>query len=323
MNTSTNLSGHWDDYWKNVGDAGALAVGGAAHPAFQSFWTNVFNSFLTSRPAATVVDLASGSGALVGFLQETGTASLDKVTCVDISGAAIDAVAQRYPGVTGVVSSAADTPFDDHMFDLVISQFGVEYAGAEAVSEAARLTADSGRLTLLMHAADGVPVRESQAGVDAISRVRDARFLELAREFLSAGFDAVQGKDRKPYDDAATALNPAIQAVDAVLQDYGESVAGGTIVNIYDTVQKVHQRIQHYKPEEVFAWFDAMQQGLEHQFDGMQSTLGVALDPAEFQAVGERIVAAGLSVDQAGPVMVEGESVPLAWAIEATRRKKS
>jgi len=312
----------WDAYWQGARRADAFAAGGVTHPAVASFWDNVLGELLARDEAPRVLDLATGSGAVVERLMQNPAGPGCKVTCVDLSSAAIDNVCERFPDVRGVVADALDIPLDAGQFDLVTSQFGLEYAGPGAFDEAARLLAKNGSLVLLMHVKPGIIFDECAAALDAVQRTQRCRFVELSRQFLEAGFAAVRGADREAYDRAGSQLNPAIQELESILQQYGEHVAGDTIVRLYTDVQRFHSRIQHYEPKEVLSWLGTMNSELAAYEARMASMLDAAIDEAGFAELAHRFESLGIRVVESAPFSAGPGSPPVAWALRAIRTGK-
>ena len=56
-------------------------------------------------------------------------------TCIDISESAISTLVDRFPEVSGVVADARAIPLESESYDVAASQFGIEYAGLEAIDE--------------------------------------------------------------------------------------------------------------------------------------------------------------------------------------------
>jgi SAM-dependent methyltransferase len=312
-------NGAWDSYWQGAGDTAAFSADGIIHPAMSGFWSEFFNSSKALFDSPRIVDLASGNGALVAYAFDAFGQDSADVTCVDISEAAIEGIRERYPSVNTVASDAAGTGLQSGAFDIVTSQFGVEYAGSGAMEEAVRLLADNGRLAFLLHHTGSSIHSDCEAGLDAISRVIESRFIPLATDFFSAGFDAVRGADRAPYEKAATLLNPAVKAVESVLEHHGPDVAAGIIGNLYSTVKRMHQRIQNYEPSEVLDWLQNMDRQLEDYVSRMSSMHAAALDEKAFDDVCGLVSATNCSIDQSGPFFAPGDAQPLAWALLASR----
>lgn len=309
----------WDTYWQGARDSDAYASGGVSHPAVAAFWDEVLAGILSRYGRARILDIATGSGAVIESLSRHGDEQNFDVTCVDISDAAVDNVRKRFPEVTGVVADANEIPLDSGSFDLVTSQFGIEYAGLGAFDEATRLLDDGGTLVLLVHTRPGSIYEECAVARTAVERTRRCEFVPLAIRFFEAGFGAVRGADRVPYDRAGTALNPAIQEVGAILAEFGEHVAGDTIIRLYSDVQRIHTRIQHYDPNEVLTWLRSMQTELAQYEERMASMCDAAFDERHFDEVCARLRENGLDVDRAEALRPNDSAPPLAWILQAAR----
>lgn len=308
----------WDTYWQGTRDADSYASGGARHPAITAFWNESLPPLLADEPLR-VLDIATGSGAVVDSLFRIASDSPPDVTCVDISAAAVENVSKRYPSVTTVVSDARKVPLEDAGFDLVTSQFGIEYAGAEAFDEAARLLAPGGTLLMLMHTRPGVIYKECWTSLDAVRRMKRSKFLPLARDFFEAGFAAVGGADRAPYDQAGIALNPALRKVERILSDLGEDVAGGTVSKLYADIERIHTRIQHYEPAEVIEWLSQMMIELDAYEARMDSMCQAAMDKKAFRNLRKRLEGQGLSITAGKSLLPGKSSLPVAWVLHAVR----
>lgn len=309
----------WDTYWQGTGDVGAFSAGGASHPSVLAFWEKFFRGVNQKYDTPLMIDLASGNGALVeAALGEFGEGEVD-ISCVDLSDAAITNIRSRFPEVKGLVSDARSIPLESGRFDIVTSQFGVEYAGLEAVDEAARLLAPGGVLALMLHNQAGSIHRECKQALDAIHRVKKSGFIPNAIEMFRAGFEAVRGADRVPYDAAAKRLAPAVQVLEEIMQQYGEHVAGDTIARLYNDVGKIHSRIQHYDPAEVLEWLNKMEGELDAYAGRMSSMSECAIDRKTFDRICGGLRKRDYRTETAGPLIAPGNDLPLAWILVAKR----
>lgn len=308
----------WDTYWRGTGDIGAWTAGGAGHPAIRAFWSELFQAASTD-PARTMVDIASGNGAVVECALNVCASAPPDIICVDISAAAIANIRRRFPGVQGLVCDARSIPLQARAFDLVTSQFGVEYAGLEAIDEAARLLAPGGRLALLIHHRAGSIHRECTASLDAISRVQESRFVPLADEMFRAGFAAVRGADRVPYEAAASRLAPAVAELERIIEHHGEHVAGDTVARLYTVVGRIHEKLPSFDPGEVLDWLARMETELDDYAARMAAMTASAVDQPAFERL-----AAGLrerlTLERSGPLLAPGDDLPLAWILQARGR---
>jgi SAM-dependent methyltransferase len=221
--------------------------------------------------------------------------------------------------VTGIVADARRIPLDDGCFDVITSQYGVEYAGPEALDEAARLLAPGGSLVMLMHIRPGVVFNECKASLDAVRRVQKAEFVERTLRFFEAGFAAVRGADRAPYDRAGQQLDPALRKIESVLSDYGDDVAGGVIARLYADVERIHTRIQFHDPDEVIGWLRTMGGELDAYASRMASMCAAASDRKSFRQMFRRLEKRGLAILEAEPLLPRGERLAIAWQLRAAR----
>lgn len=316
---SSSASSSWDTYWAGTGTTGAFSSGGVNHPAIAAFWDALFAEPGGRESGYSMLDVASGNGAVVERALAASAAGAISVTCVDISAAAIDNVLARFPAITGIVADARDIPLDDARFDLVTSQFGVEYAGPEAIDEAARLVAPAGRLAMLLHTDSGSIYKECSDSLAAITALEEARFVPLARAFFEAGFSAVRGGDRNAYDDAGRKLSPAVQAAERIIARFGDDVAGGTVAKLYEDVARIHERIQHFDADEVLQWITAMEAELDAYNVRMSSMMSAAIDGPGFDRICRDLEQDGFELRTAAALLPPGEEVPVAWTLVAQR----
>lgn len=308
-------SGSWNSYWNGAGGAAAFSADGADHPALVGFWSEIFAMAGRDHAAPRVVDLASGNGAVIAHALAVLNVETADITSVDISDQAVASINERFPGVRAIVADAAQMPLESASYDVVTSQFGIEYAEPGAVDEALRVLAPGGYFAALLHHSGSDIHRNSVAALDAVQRLQKAQFFPLASDFFRAGFDAVGGADRAPYEAAASRFNPAIKAVEAIFDDHGQDVAGGAIAQLYSDVSRMHQRIAQYERDELLRWLQQMADQLASYGGRMASMVDAALDPDAFEQVCEKIRQAGLETGQGGPLHAPDQAAPLAWAL--------
>jgi len=155
----------WSAYW-STGSLHSCATSfkGDYAGAIGDFWRQVFSSLPVD---ARVLDLATGNGPLPRLLRKQ-RGWQDWVEAVDLAeiqprwhDADRDPRLRFHPGV-----SLEMLPFADHSFDLVVSQYGFEYAVRErALAEINRVCSRSGSLALVVHHAGSVLAEVAHAEV--------------------------------------------------------------------------------------------------------------------------------------------------------------
>lgn len=316
--TSPTMAG-WDTYWHGAGHDAAFSSGGTSHPAILAFWGEFFSQVREDYTCPRIVDMASGSGAVVDCARKALGDAPASFTCVDVSPSAITTLLSRFPGVTGIVADARSIPLESGSNDIVTSQFGIEYAGLEAVNEVARLPVRGGRVALLMHHRNGGIYRQCAASHDAIRMLAASKFIPRTIATFEAGFAASRGEGSTAYQAAATKLNPAIRAVESIMKKHGSDVADGTIVRLYKDVAAVHGRLPNYEPSEVLSWLRGMEKELEAYAERMDSMCAAAIDEQTFAELRDDLKRKGYTIDRADSLKNGVTGVPLGWALIATR----
>ena len=309
----------WNTYWQGTGDVGAFTSGGASHPAIGAFWEEFFNAAKQNYENPGLIDIASGNGAVVESALAVFDGKQNEITSLDVSAAAIENINNRFPTVKGIVSDACSIPCEAGSFELVTSQFGVEYAGQDAIFEAARVVADGGLLTLLLHCDSGSIHQECQQSLDAVERLQTSQFIALAIEMFDAGFRAVRGADRSAYESAGKKLAPAIGELEAIMKQYGQHVAGDTIARLYNDVGQIHQRIQHFQPEDILNWLKRMDGELKAYAERMSSMSRSAINSVNFEQIKAGLEDRDFSIERAETLDIPDHELPMAWILIAKK----
>jgi SAM-dependent methyltransferase len=247
-----------------------------------------------------VLDLACGNGAVTGFALNAAAESetrLPSVVGIDTSIAALKDLETRFPPVLAVVADANRTPFEDQSFDVVASQFGIEYAGIEAIEAAARLVARGGTLAAILHLKKGAIYRECATNLQAILAVESSGILPAARDAFRVGIGS--GTVRIANTDLQRAQARLVKAgkeVERVLRRHGHDVAGGVVQRLHADVARMYRRMGAYDPTEVANWIEGMAREVKAYAGRMSSMLAVAIDEPSLDKIVNRITLGGLSV---------------------------
>jgi SAM-dependent methyltransferase len=319
------VSGAWDEYWRRTCEAAAYKEGGPQDEVLARFWTSFFKDALSRNSALRLLDLACGNGAVTRFALDVVRASERKtpaVVGVDNSFAALKDLGKRFPFVFAVVSDAKRTPFKDGLFDVVVSQFGVEYAGIEAIEEAARLVARDGVLAAILHLKGGAIDRECATNLQAILELQRCGMLPAAKAAFRAGFAAAHQRGSKSeFRRAHSTLAAAAKQVEEILRSYGDGVAGGVVRRLHADIVDMYRQAGAYDPTEIANWVDNMARETEAYAGRMSSMVRAAIDDTGLAEIVRRVSSRGLSVRIREKLeMGVTRREPAAWVLLCDRR---
>lgn len=297
--------GGWSDYWANDGAGGEVFVNpkGQKHPALTRHWQQIFAGL---KENAQVIDLASGGGSIYAHLPESHSFDLH---AVDISQEALEMLVKRIPGVTTTVCSADSVTYDDGLFDLVVSQFGVEYAGIEAFSEAARMVATGGKLAALCHYKDGYIDSRNSAELAGAILAKDSGFVDKAIAVTEAAFS--KGSDAQM--NTATTFAPA----EKLLAEAVDKDQSGVHIHLYQGFRKLFEHRQQYNASDITTWLTQMHDELDDNIDRLTRMCDAALSRDDMDRVCELLRAQGLRNISCLPFETTGNKLPVAWNLLA------
>ncbi len=297
----------WADYWQHDGDSGEVFVNskGERHPGLAEFWNAVFEGTAVD---AAVIDIASGAGSIFAHLPEGHGLQL---FAADIAQEALASLSNRIAGVTTMVCSADAVPYDDGRFDLVVSQFGIEYAGIDAFTEAARLVAPRGRLAGLCHVENGYIDSNNRAQLDEAVLLDESGFIDLAIDLTTAGFSADTAAKRR----AEEAFVPVMQQA----SDGIRRCPKGIHSHLFQGFQQLFEQRQKYDEADITSWLDEMRKELNKNIDRLTRMRAAALSPEDVANITENLTSAGLQEIQFKQFMTSGNKLPVAWSLSASR----
>lgn len=300
----------WSDYWQKDGAKGEVFVNaqGDRHPALADFWRQHFEEL---DDGSKIIDLASGAGSVFAHLPEAHGFTL---FAADISDVALEALAKRFANVTTVACSADTVPLDDASFDLVVSQFGVEYAGLGAFAEAARLLAPGGRFIGLCHIEEGYIDSSNRAQLEEAQLVSDLGFVDKAIDLATAAFmpDAeaqrlAQGEFIPVADQVAAGTSRQKKGIHSYL---------------FFGFRELFQKRSQYDLSDITGWLEGMRGELDMNIDRLSRMCKAALSRNDVDEIQKIFEAQGLEDVNCTPFETPGNELPVAWELTACSGRK-
>lgn len=299
MSIDTERRDSWSRYWAGGAlHSCATSFEGNYDDAIGGFWRTVCASLSASE---RILDVATGNGALPRLLVDTlaPSARLPEIDAVDIADIAppwLDGLApevvQRVRFHPRVAVEAL--PFADASFDLVISQYGLEYSDLErSVDELLRVMQPAARVALVLHHVDSLPVRLGRAEVLEIDWLlqpggllqRAKRLVPfMARLATPAGAASVQ---RDP--DAAKVRSQYNEAMRELQQRAGSTEASDVLFETQAAVGELMQRVPSAGAAAAQAQLDGVREGLRLARLRQAELVAHALDATAVKQLGLRL----------------------------------
>ena len=206
-------AGIWSRYW----EAGAPhscsgSFGQHYEGAIGKWWQQVFEALSTVE---RVLDLATGSGAVLQLALKHCRSQTVRLEGIDVGQVAplwslslAPEQAARVHIQAGI--GAERLPFDDQSFDLVTSQFGIEYTDLErSTAELRRVLRSGGSLRCILHHANSRSVHLARIEVEHARWLLAPNGLLQVAEQLCGPFSraaTAQGRSDLVNDQGANAL---------------------------------------------------------------------------------------------------------------------
>jgi len=198
-------SEHWSDYWSH-GYVTSLPQDfpGNYDGEIRTFWESQFASVPGD---AKLLDVCTGNGA-VALLAAAWSRLNDagfEITAVDAAHLDPASLARRHPRAAHLLRSVrfvGDMPLEtctlpDGAWDLVTSQYGIEYCRPDAAADrVARLLRPGGRFAMLAHESGSDIVATMASERAEYSGLEEAGLFEILETCLSARTDPVELQGR-------------------------------------------------------------------------------------------------------------------------------
>jgi|CXWL01.1.fsa_nt_gi ubiquinone/menaquinone biosynthesis C-methylase UbiE len=331
MADDTDRNQSWSAYWSS----GALhscvgSFAGNYAGEIAQFWRHVA---LRQGAHARVLDIATGNGALPRLLLEatvdTHALQIDAIDLAQLSPRWAQAqsaeVRSRLRFHSGVRAEAL--PFADTSFELVISQYGLEYTDLDgSLAEIRRVLAPGGAIALVLHHHESLPVRLGRAEIVELDRMLGADdLIERARAMLPfmARLATPAGLVSVRADPAAAHCRNEFNACMRALEDRAASApdAASLLLEVQATVGRLVSTTPQLglaaASKELNSTIAQLRESRLRQIE----LVGCALDSQALRALTTRLCGALPCSIDVGTVAVEGHL--FGWTLQITQAGKS
>ncbi|WP_374765261.1 class I SAM-dependent methyltransferase [Yunchengibacter salinarum] len=313
----------WEDYWQSGHLACCLAddLRAGYDGPLASHWRSVFQDM---PDGARILDLATGNGGVAMIAADVAAMTGRHFTVTGVDLARIDPARHapqcrdRLAAITfqgGV--DVTDLPMPDASVDLVVSQFGVEYAPLDrALDQALRVLAPGGRLHCVLHAGNGRAEQAAErdlALLDTITRMplhaNLRRALDAVTTLRRDGGAACQAA----ADEAVHAFIESLEALNGLLAHYPNH---GTIMTLGRKLMALFEAQESEPPASLMPKIDASEKALTALAARLSMLRDAALSADDMRTVKARLEGHGCHVS-ARPLLHPEGGDTLAWTLNA------
>ena len=257
------MSKHWDQYWKqghltSFGESFEGNYTGVLHQVWSELVESLPNQF-------NVLDIATGNGAIPLLFKESLSSTVKSGKIIGVDLAQVNQPEDDNASVNVKLLSnvnCCELPFEAETFDVVTSQFGIEYAPLnDALMEALRVLKSKGILQLVVHHSESMVMRRNRKIVDLVSNDLVKQVLSLLDVMavqmgeLRSNIDLARIKDNRESEENRVELNRLIGELvkldEEALKDSDLMVYIGTLfkTGIFWSVSKKKEYLAFAKAE--------------------------------------------------------------------------
>ena len=318
----------WGNYWQH----GALhslptSYAGNYRGAVANFWTSVGSQLSHEQ---RLLDIGTGNGSLPSLFHAVLGPDCPRIDAIDLADKLSPAWHQALPAesrnriVFHPGTQAEKLPFPDGSFDLVCSQYGVEYSDLPAaLAEASRVLGSHSRLALVMHHAQSRLVEVAREELKWSTWLSgEDTFLHKARSLYPWLALAAAGRQSELMHNAqATAARAAFNQAQVEMARAIESSPAPDL--LHDARDLVASHIDAILSARADA-DAAIQSSLEWQAAirmsafRQQELIAHALDEEAFNRLQDQLKGLSLHIDHAQPLS-EDDGMLMGWSLIAHR----
>lgn len=307
---------HWQDLWNDPQNDGEIMGGLAARPALESVW----RSFLETAALCAddlVLDIASGAAPIARGAADLPAASRPNFACVDYAPAALSAARALGARIICCVADANRLPFRPGSFSAVVSQFGLEYAGGAAFSEAASALRPGAPLLAIVHAEGGAIALESGASERVVAAALEAGLIRAARKTLTASYDdAPAGYVSKKRE---AGFQRTLGAVRSLTANAPPSPGAAILARYAADIERLAARRFAFEPEDALGWLQQIEQRLKAYLARLRAMQQAARSSQDMDEISTRLAGVGLVDISVEPVQFRAGDAQGAWRLSARR----
>ncbi|GAB3031450.1 class I SAM-dependent methyltransferase [Bowmanella dokdonensis] len=310
----------WESYWQSGNRDQALIADANVQSFIDQYWVLQLQAAIHGHTIGTALELGCGAGSLAPTIKHYlhGSVVGPLTVYLDISHSALARLNTVHASAALVQADMARLPFRNDSIDLILSQFGIEYAGTQAFCDSAGLLTSNGILIALCHHQDGCLVDRAKQAQRLLTEIVSCGMLPAAHFALTTLFDCIEGRQAHArFVEADTLLSPKVQAVGLLVRQHShERLVIPWLSKFCRDFAAIYHHPQNYPRSASMVWLDNMIRELPAYLDRMQQLITASLSNTCIELIQSRLGQAGFAF-QAEPLSVKGQL--FAWSLRILR----
>lgn len=327
MNRSSTWE--WDQYWRS---ARLAACDGAEGFNYRESIQFAWRRFLAPQgDSRELVDIATGNGAVPLLARDIASEHDWRWRIVGVDSASIDPpVFLKDAGIntSGLEflgnTRAEHLPFADDSFDIVTSQYGLEYTDIPlAVAEIARIQKPGGVFQFVLHAAEGGIVQSAGAEIgDCDFLLNETKLFGAANELFRAVRE-VETRGKPPTQSQHERCMKSKAEFEEALKQAGARAANIRKPDVFryviNTIMETHKHRANYDLDSMLGKIGAVQDSVQAHRERLRANVDSALNEEQLGILSVRLQSAGMTVDHSEPLMDETNESMIGWLMSGHR----
>ena len=271
----------WDDYWKRGELHSCISASDKENQKeINDFWLRTYANFDDDK---TLLDIGTGNGLLPSLAVTYANAKkysweLHGVDLADINPA------RDVPGASEILDpvnfqgriNAEDLPFEPEYFDVVTSQYAVEYSDmSRSIPEIARVLKKGGSFCAVLHSHDSVVVSQNNANAREGDYLLQSDIFTDCKELLTLMLQS----DLQVYGERY------IEKLVQLPKSYPEPSSLNIIPKMQNALLEILKLSRKYHPQQVLGMVDIARRRLKEQRDVLLDLVGSALDETKIESL--------------------------------------
>ncbi len=318
----------WDRYWSygNIHSFSQVSEGNY-RGAIAKFWRTRLERL---SEGGRFLDVATGNGAVALLALETGDRrgrglDVHGVDLADIAPGSRVSVPELAASLSRIRfrgrTAAESLPFDDASFDMVGSQFGVEYSDlSRSIPEIGRVLKPRGGFSAIMHHHDSVLLRSTREELAQLDFVLDEvklylRARNLLRELTDGGRSAGDrgGKPSPKLEKKRRALGDAMERIRQAAE---ASTSPNMLLGPARYVHEIFGALERVPAKELLGWLDEARSRVNANRQRLMEMTRAARQESDLDDLREQLTKAGFTVVDLAP-FYQDDGALLGWRVDA------